>query len=403
MRLMKKGKAVGYDGIPIEVLEKAGPEAFETLKNMCNEFYRLEKIPEDWQKGIICPIWKKGDNTICGNYSRITLLSHASKIYSRILEKRVRGYVENMLGEWQHGFRPGRSTVDLIFTVKMILEKSWEWGIEKFALFIDMEKAFDRVPRQKMWQILSNERYKVPAKLVRVIRNTYSQCLSKVRGRNLESDLFSIDTGVRQGDILSPLLFVIYMDSCFRDVGVGGHGEETLAYADDVAVVTDSVIALQEIVNKWHSGMTRNGMKINTACGKTEFIAVGRRDEQYDIMMEQEKIGQVAHYKYLGANINNRNIQEVEINERIAKYNRNVAILYPLLRDMFVPRECKVTIFNTILKPVIMYGSEAWSLTTKTESKLQAAEMRVLRLIRGVTRRDHTERPYGKNWKSNHF
>ena len=93
---------------------------------------------------------KQGDKTDCGSYRGVTLLSHAGKLYGRILENRLRTHVESIIGEWQHGFRPGKSTIDLIFTIKMILEKSREWGKEKFALFIDMEKALDRVNRQAL-------------------------------------------------------------------------------------------------------------------------------------------------------------------------------------------------------------------------------------------------------------
>ena len=92
-------------------------------------------------------------------------------------------------------FQPGRSTLDLIFTMKMIMEKSWEWGLQKFILFIDFEKAFDRMQRSDLWSVLANHRYKIPPKLRRVIRNTYSQCLSKVQGRDRSNDWFSIVLG----------------------------------------------------------------------------------------------------------------------------------------------------------------------------------------------------------------
>ena len=78
----------------------------------------------------------------------------------------------------------------------------------------------------------------------------------------------------------------------------------------------------------------------------------------------------------------------MEINTRIAKYNSNTALLYPLLNDEFIPRKSKLIIYQSILKQILLYGAEVWSLTSKTESSLQAAEMRVLRTIVGVTRRD---------------
>ena len=107
-----------------------------------------------------------------------------------------------------------------------------------------------------------------------------------------------------------------------------------------------------------------------------------------DVLIGQDKVHQEANYTYIGVNVGETNLQEIEINNRIAKHNSNVGLMYPLLRDVNIPRECKITIYHTILKPILLYGSEVWSLTTRTEPKLQAAEMRVLRTIKGVTRKD---------------
>ena len=78
------------------------------------------------------------------------------------------------------------------------------------------------------------------------------------------------------------------MDSCIRDVEPAENEEQTLVYADDVAVVAKDANSLQEIVNKWNRGMSNNGMKINTAEGKTEYIVISRREEEYEIKMEEE-------------------------------------------------------------------------------------------------------------------
>lgn len=389
MKKMKNGKSPGDDGLPVEIFKAGGVSIIEQLVKIYNTAYIREAVPSDWQRGVISPILKKGDKTVCDNYRGITLLSHAGKIYTRILEARLRQCVEDVLDDCQYGFRPGRSTTNPVFVMKMILEKSWEWGIDKYALFIDLEKAFDRVDRNHLWRILHEEYYSVPTKLIRAIRSIYSQCTSIVRTHKIESREFSIDSGVRQGDVLSPLLFIIFMDKCFRDVNIGACGEETLAYADDVVVVANSITDIQNVATRWWQGMIQNGMKINTRKGKTELVVISRNREQlYDVYMGQDKLHQVENYTHLGVNVGDTNRQEIEINNRIAKYNRNVGLMYPLLRDPNIPLECKVTIYQSILKPILLYGSEVWSLTTKTQSKLQAAEMRVLRTIKGVTRRD---------------
>ena len=163
---------------------------------------------------------------MCSNYRGVTLLSHCGKIYTRIIEKRLRQRVENIVLEGQYGFRPGRSTTDLIFAIRMLLEKRWEWDRMRYILFIDMEKAFDRVQRNGLWKIVKEEHYAIPKKLIRTIKSLYAKFLGRVKAHNAESDWFDIQTGVRQGDVLSPILFIVFMDKCMRDIGIGGLGKK---------------------------------------------------------------------------------------------------------------------------------------------------------------------------------
>ena len=96
---------------------------------------------------MIIPIFKKGDRKQCTNYRGISLLSLPGKVYAKCLERKCREIVESKLEDGQCGFRPGRSTTDQIFTLKQIFEKSWEYGKDLFACFVDLEKAYDRDPR----------------------------------------------------------------------------------------------------------------------------------------------------------------------------------------------------------------------------------------------------------------
>ena len=292
--------------------------------------------------------------------------------------------MEDKLGKWQYGFRPGKSTIDLIFALKMMCEKNWEWNKEVYACFIDLEKAFDRVDRSKLWEVLRKPEYNIDPKLIRVIMSIYKITNSKVKSKDIESEWFRIGSGVRQGGVLSPLLFIIFMDSCLKEICTTD--ETTFAYADDVAVITASIIKLQEAMDRWNNVLNEKGLRVNK--NKTEVMKISRRNEECNIQIENHRLNQVSQFTYLGVVFNEQNKQEAEINNRIKKYNGNLSAMYPLLKDRNIPVKVKLIIFNTILKPILTYAAETWSLTTKTSSQIQAAEMKTLRLILGVTRRD---------------
>ena len=173
-------------------------------------------------------------------------------------------------------------------------------GVDKYALFFDLEKAFDRVDRGNLWQVLQDLHYNIPTKLLRVIKSIYAESKSKVTTQGIESDWFEIKSGVRQGDVLSPLLFIIFIDKCLRDISTGINNEETVVYADDVVVFADSVDDIRNVANRWWLGIKSNGMKVNTKKGKTEFLVVSRSPQQHDIYMDQNKINQTESYCQLG-------------------------------------------------------------------------------------------------------
>ena len=201
--------------------------------------------------------------------------------------------MENIFDGSQSGFRHGMGTTNATyFVMKMMLEKCWEWGISKYALFIDFEKAFVRIDRRNLWQILQDSYYNIPIKMVRVIRNMDEHSTSKIITQGIVSCFFEIGSGVRQGDVLSPLLFIIFMNKCLRDIQARASGEEKVMYADDLALIADSAADVQQVANIWYFGMKSKGMKVNTRKSKTEFVVISRTVEEYGIYMDQNKITQ---------------------------------------------------------------------------------------------------------------
>ena len=172
-------------------------------------------MPQEWKESITVPIDKKGDRMDCNNYRGISLLSTSYKILSNILLSRMTPYANEIIGEYQCGFRRNRSTVDHIFSIQQILEKKWEYNKGICQLFIDFEKAYDSIKRESLYDILI--KFGVPKKLVRLMKT----CLdgqSKVRVGNYLSSSFPIENSLKQGDVLSPLLFNFALEYAIRKV-----------------------------------------------------------------------------------------------------------------------------------------------------------------------------------------
>src|SRR5678815_4452599 len=268
----------------------------------------------------------------------------------------------------------------------MIVEKRIEWNKVAYIAFIDLEKAFDIIQRERLWMVMEDPVYGINKKLIRIIRNMYENPINTVRTEMGKEKWFETKTGVRQGSVLSPLLFALYLDNCLKRICVRKDREYTFVYADDAAVVTKEQHELQAAVNSWNEVMMEWGMKINRE--KTEIMTISRQGEHAEIWMEGTQLKQTSRFKYLGVIFDEKGWIDSELRERITKYSKNVGMLYPLMMQRGVPVEVKVTIYTTILRPILLYGSECWVLNTMQKSKIEAAEMRVLRLIRGVTLKD---------------
>ncbi len=156
------GKAPGVDEIRPEYLKSLDVVGLSWLTHLCSIAWRSGTVPLGWQIGVVVPLFKKGDRRVCSNYRGITLLSLPGKVYAMVLERRIRPIVEPRIQEEQCCFRPGRGTLDKLYTLSRVLEGSWEFAQPIHMCFVDLEKAFDCVPRGILWRVLSRKRVACP-------------------------------------------------------------------------------------------------------------------------------------------------------------------------------------------------------------------------------------------------
>ena len=189
------------------------------------------------------------------------------KILERIADGLIRQVVS--IDHSQFGFVPGRGTTDAIFVVRQLQEKYLVVNKRLYMAFVDLEKAFDRVPRKVIWWAL--RKLGVEEWIVRLVQGMYANARSRVRVGMGFSKEFEVKVGVHQGSVLSPLLFIIVLEALSREFRAGVPWEDL--YADDLVIIADS---LEECVRRlliWKEAMEKKGLRVNA--GKTKVMICG--------------------------------------------------------------------------------------------------------------------------------
>ncbi|KAD4889082.1 hypothetical protein E3N88_21155 [Mikania micrantha] len=215
LKKMERAKAVGPDNIPIEAWKCLEDEGVTWLTALFNKILKTGKMPDQWRSSILVPLYKKkGDAQRCENYRGIKLLSHTMKLWERVIETRLRR--ETQVTANQFGFMPGRSTTEAIHVLRRLMEKYREKKRDLHMVFIDLEKAYDSVPRQLIWDSLQSRG--IPWRYIEMIRDTYASAKTSVRAPVGDTDLFSVHVGLHQGSALSPFLFAVILDELSKSI-----------------------------------------------------------------------------------------------------------------------------------------------------------------------------------------
>ena len=204
----------------------------------------------------------------------ISLISHPSKVLLKIILKRLQTKAEEILAEEQAGFRAGRSTHEQIFNCRIIAEKHIQHQRELYHNFIDFKKAFDRVWHEGLWAVM--EQFGFQQDIIDLIKSLYGNANSTVLLNNQLGEPFRNTVGVRQGCLLSPILFNIYLERIMLEtlenhhtsISIGGRPICNLRFADDIDLMAGTNDELQSLTNKLTSRAAAFGMEVSAEKSK---------------------------------------------------------------------------------------------------------------------------------------
>ena len=389
MQRMKNGKAVGPDDIPVEVWKCLGESALKFLTKLYNRTMESERMPEEWRDSVLIPIFKnKGDVQSCSNYRGIKLISHTMKLWERIVEKRLRSDLK--FSNQQYGFMPGKSTTDALFALRVLMEKYREGQKELHCVFVDLEKAYDNVPREEVWYCMRKSG--LAEKYVRIVQDMYDDSTTAVRCAVGVTEGFEVKVGLHQGSALSPCLFAMMMDRMTDDIRE--EAPWTMMFADDIVICSESKEQVEEKLESWRYALERRGMKVNRR--KTEYMCVNERQDNSSgtVKMQGEEVAKVEDFKYLGSTVQSNGECGREVKKRVQAGWNGWRRMSGVICDRRVPARVKGKVYKVAVRPAMLYGLETVALTKRQEAEMEVAELKMLRFSLGVTRMDKIRNEY---------
>jgi hypothetical protein len=387
IKRLKQGKAPGADSISSEMLKLDPDLIVETIHPLLNEVWRSETIPEKWKDGLIIKLPKKGDLSVCSNWRGITLLNTINKILSIVIHERISIALEPTLRKEQAGFRPGRSCIDHINTLRVIIEQSEELQTPLYLLFVDFERAFDTLDHERMWTIL--ECYGIPTKVLNIVKGLYRDVSCRVVHNGRLGRQIKVKSGVKQGCILSPLLFTIILDWVMKKATKTPRGIqwtmssrlEDLDFADDICMMTHRESDMRAKLNQLVHYAGQVGLKVNARKTKLMRLDPDSRGGTVQLCVGSTVIEEVEKFCYLGSIISKNSSSDDDIITRIQKARQAFGQLNAVWNSSQLSRNLKLKLFKTNVLPVMLYGSETWRVTARNTAKIQVFVNKCLRRI----------------------
>ena len=396
--VLKPNKASGFDSISNEMLKCLLHEKPGILIKLFNNIIKGNSEIQEWITTIISPIFKKGNKTDPQNYRGISIISCLLKLFESILNMRLTKYCQDnhILRDEQLGFREGNRTSDAHLILHSLITQYCQKNNKKiFSCFVDFKQAFDSIPRDLLFEKLLS--HGINGKFFNALKNLYKSDYCCVKIGEKITKRFVANQGVKQGSILSPLLFNIFVSDMpdifsspeckpvrLNNLRTLGH----ILWADDLVLMSESDTGLQKMLSNLTDYSSNNQLVINIDKTKAMIFNKSGRFIRASYNIKNAHIYTTKSYKYLGLIFTpsgkiNTALNDLKDRALRAFYKLKLKLGHLFRNDLTTT----ISLFNALIKPILLYASDFWGcLKLPKNNPIENVQMRFYKEILGVQR-----------------
>ena len=415
IKKLKSKKSRGIDRISNEMIKYSQHALLQVILKLFNMIYTSSKYPTSWAEGYIVPIFKKDNPLDPSNYRGIVILNCLGKLFHTIMNERMHTILEEkkIISRNQIGFKKQSRTSDHMFVLKAITDKYFNENKKVYSCFVDRHKAFDKVSHYYL--LYKMQKSGINGNLYKIIKDMYVNVKSKlsVKCGDYLSDSFTSQIGVRQGDVLSPLLFNLYINDLVtmfnhdcNPVKLNDQSVNCLLYADDIVLLSESQDGLQNSLDILDTFCKKWKLHININKTKTMVFNKPGRKTKATFNIGGIDIENVTNYKYLGLVFNAAGKFGIAKKDLKQRANKAMFKLLKTFKGANPNYRTYMHLFDRVVAPILLYASDLWAgyinfkdkelYNTLNKEIIEECHMKYCRIVLGVNKKAPNIGIYGE-------
>ena len=392
LKTLKLKKAPGPDNITNEMLMHLGPKAKKKLLQLFNDGWRSGTVPQIWREAIMIPVHKKGkDKSKAESYRPISLTSCVGKLMERLINARLMWHLEakHHITPEQAAFRQDRSTEDQVTYISQAIEDAFQEKKHTLAVWIDMEKAFDKVWKEGLKMKL--RQCGVAGRMYRWIGQYLHNRKAKVQVKQHFSKKKILRQGVPQGGVLSPTLFLIFIGDILQRLPRNVRGA---IYADDLALwcseeyITTANYRLQQALQEIEAWSHTWLIKVNERKTTYTVFSLSKQQQRVSLQLNGRGLQEEESPTYLGVTLDRRLTWKSQLQKNQTRAKIRLALMKKLSGTQWgADQKVLKKLYIGRIRPVLEYGMAASSTAAKTNmEKLSRVQNQAMRMMTGAMR-----------------